>query len=287
MCLDDVTDTEYDLVVAYQGYDPGVTCQALHKLKSKKKIVWLHGECIESNIVMAMLGMQFKKFHTVFCVSDSIRKYAIEKFAGLQNVEVFYNLLNREEILKKADMPFEKPSHPDGTVLCTVGRLSSKKGQDMIPEIVRLLLDAGKNVYWYLVGEGPLREKIISECRKYGVQDYVFLIGSQDNPYPYIKACSIYIQTSLTEGWGLTVQEARILHKPIVVTPVPVFNEQITSGENGLIVDSMTPEALFEGIKTLLDHPEMCEKFVDNLKKEDHDNTDELQKLYDFIEGKK
>ena len=47
----------------------------------------------------------------------------------------------------------------------------------------------------------------------------------------------------------------------------------------------MTPEALFEGIKTLLDHPEMREKFVANLEKEEHDNAKDMQKLYDFIES--
>ena len=63
------------------------------------------------------------------------------------------------------------------------------------------------------------------------------------------------------------------------------MREQFVSGENGLIVDAMTPEALFEGIKTLLDHPEMRQRFIDNLKRESFDNNAELQKLYDFIEN--
>jgi hypothetical protein len=63
------------------------------------------------------------------------------------------------------------------------------------------------------------------------------------------------------------------------------MREQFVSGVNGLIVDAMTPEALFEGIKTLIDHPEMRKKFVENLKNEGYDNSKELQKLYDFIES--
>lgn len=63
------------------------------------------------------------------------------------------------------------------------------------------------------------------------------------------------------------------------------MREQFVSGENGLIVDAMTPEALFEGIKTLLDNPELREKFVQSLSRENHDNSGELQKLYDFIES--
>ena len=63
------------------------------------------------------------------------------------------------------------------------------------------------------------------------------------------------------------------------------MREQFVSGENGLIVDAMTPGALYDGIKTLLDHPEIREKFVENLKNESFDNSREMQKLYDFIES--
>lgn len=63
------------------------------------------------------------------------------------------------------------------------------------------------------------------------------------------------------------------------------MHEQIISGENGLIAEAVTPEALFEGIRTLLDHPELREKFVENLSHEVRDNSGELQKLYDFIES--
>jgi len=172
-----------------------------------------------------------------------------------------------------------------GLNILTVGRLSTEKGQQMIPATVRLLLDAGYDVHWYLVGDGPLRETIEAEIEKYNVQDHVILLGTQMNPYPYIKNCDIYVQPSFSEGYCTTTMEAKILHKPIVTTDAPGMREQFVSGENGLIVDAMTPQALFEGIRTLLDHPELCQKFVGNLEKETFDNREELQKLYDFIES--
>ena len=155
----------------------------------------------------------------------------------------------------------------------------------MIPKTTRLLLDAGYDVFWYLVGEGGLRENIEAEIQKYDVAGHVILLGTQMNPYPYIKNCDIYVQTSFSEGWCLTVQEARILQKPIVSTPLPVMHEQIMSGENGLIAKDSTPEALAESIKLLLDNPELQEKFIEALRHEACDNTGELQKLYDFIES--
>ena len=195
---------------------------------------------------------------------------------------VMYNQFPYQQIISQSGVSIQPMN---STALLTVGRLSSDKGQQMIPETARMLVDAGYDIHWYLVGDGPLREEVEREIEKYGVSDRVILLGTQSNPYPYIKNCDIYVQPSFSEGWGLTVQEARILHKPIVTTPVPVFGEQIISGENGLIVDEMTPKALFEGIKTLIDHPKMREKFVENLEKEEHDNSKEMQKFYDFIES--
>ena len=155
----------------------------------------------------------------------------------------------------------------------------------MIPKTARILLDAGYNIHWYLVGDGELREEIEEAIQKYNVQSHVILLGSKMNPYPYIKNCDIYVQPSFSEGYCTTTVEAKILCKPIVTTDAPGMREQFINGENGLIVDSMTPEALAKGIKMLLAHPEVMEKFQDALKKESYDNSKELRKLYDFMES--
>ena len=196
---------------------------------------------------------------------------------------MLYNLLSTKEITLQSE------DHvnwiPQNTAILTVGRLVSIKGQAMIPRTTRLLLDAGYEVYWYLVGDGPLRETVEAEIQKYDVAEHVILLGTQTNPYPYIKNCDIYVQPSFSEGYCTTTMEAKILHKPIVTTDAPGMREQFVSGVNGLIVDAMTPEALSGGIRTLLDHPELREKFVENLSHEVCDNSGELQKLYDFIES--
>ena len=106
------------------------------------------------------------------------------------------------------------------------------------------------------------------------------LLGNRSNPYPYIKACDIYVQTSLTEGWGLTVTEAKILHKPIVTTDAGVMSEQIQTGLNGIIVPDNSPETLANAIGKLIDDPRMRESFVRHLQQEDVCHQGEIEKLY-------
>ena len=134
------------------------------------------------------------------------------------------------------------------------------------------------------VGDGEMRSQVEAEIEKYDVKDHVILLGTKLNPYPYIKNCDIYAQPSFSEGWGLTIQEARILQKPIVVTNLPIMHEQICSGKNGLIVDSVTSDALCLGIKKLLAEPTLCDFFSKNLAAEECGNRSEVEKLYVLLE---
>ena len=273
----------YDCIIAYHGATVGVLAVALYRLKGTKRIAWIHGRDPFPEADSHIFEKQYQKFDCIFCVSQSIKQIFADRYPSASDKSnVNYNLIDKERI---AELSAFEHSPFKSTALLTVGRLASVKGQQMIPETARMLVDAGYDIHWYLVGDGPLRKEVEREIEKHGVSDRVILLGTQSNPYPYIKNCDIYVQPSFSEGYCTTTMEAKILQKPIVTTDAPGMREQFVSGENGLIVDAMTPEALFDGIKTLIDHPEMREKFVENLKNEGYDNSKELQKLYDFIES--
>ena len=82
-----------------------------------------------------------------------------------------------------------------------------------------------------------------------------------------MKACDIYVQTSRNEGFGLTIAEAKILHKPIVSTNFPVVHNQIVNGKNGLIAE-MNAESVAHNILLLVNNPELRNKINLNLQQE-------------------
>ena len=256
-----ICDEYYDCIICYQGISCIVIANSLFRLLGKKRILWIHGDHSRPKELIPFFSRIYNKFDKIFCVSTATMDSVCKQYPVIRDgAEIFYNLVCPDHIVSLAKEPALGNSflYP----IVTVGRLSPEKGQTMVPQTTRVLLDAGYNVYWYLVGDGPLREEIGAEIQKYNVAEHVILLGTQKNPYPYIKNCDIYVQTSLSEGWCLTVQEAKILHKPIVTTPLPVMHEQIVSGENGLIAEAVTPEALAESIQQLLVHPELRGKFV-------------------------
>lgn len=280
-----ITEKKYDLVVAYTYLVSSVVGDALSRLNGRKKVLWVHGyhDCSKGyskNIDKVI----YRKFDKVFCCSNSVRDTYKQKYPiSGTTAQTFYNIADSERICSLAEEEIAIKMQEASIV--TVGRLSQEKGQKSIPTTVRLLLDAGHSVHWYLVGEGPMRKTLEKEIEKYQVSEHVILLGAQRNPYPYVKKAKIYVQTSLSEGWCLTTQEAKILCKPIVTTNLPVMKEQFINGTNGIITKDKSPQSLFEGIQYLLDHPNTMESFSSALKNESHDNSGEVEKLYELIDS--
>lgn len=90
---------------------------------------------------------------------------------------VYYNPLDKVEIQKLADLPMEINFDKEWINILTVGRISSEKGQDMIPEITRKILDMGYKIRWYIIGDGNMRSKLEALIQKNHVENYVTLLG--------------------------------------------------------------------------------------------------------------
>lgn len=61
-------------------------------------------------------------------------------------------------------------------------------------------------------------------------------LGKNLNPYPYICRCDLYVQPSRYEGKCVSVKEAQMLRKPVVITNYATANSQVENGVDGIIV---------------------------------------------------
>ena len=127
------------------------------------------------------------------------------------------------------------------------------------------------------IGDGYERENIEKIINEKNLKENFILLGSKNNPYPYIKRCDIYVQPSRWEGFGITVSEAKVLNKPIVVSNIPEFIDQIENNKTGLVYSDMND--MINKIKKLIISNELRKEFSNNLKNEDMNNNYELEKF--------
>lgn len=277
----------FDCAISYHGQSPERLLNLIYRIHSRKKAVWIHGEMSFPEDQCRRMEKYYRKMDQYFFVSKPTKDAFIQKInIDPTKTTVYYNRLNGQEIIDKSQEVMEEVFPEETVNLLTVGRVSPEKGQDMIPKIVRDLNDKGYAVRWYIIGDGPNLSKLKELIKKANVSDEVVLLGVKNNPYPYMKACDIYIQPSYTEGYSTTICEAGILGKAIIGTkPSGGIRDQIENGESGLIVEASV-EGLEQGIIRLLEEPLLREKFEQNILKKDFEGKGEIKKFINYIEDK-
>ena len=114
------------------------------------------------------------------------------------------------------------------------------------------------------------------------MQNHVIILGKKSNPYPYIKACDIYVQPSRYEGKSITVRESQILCKPVVVTNYTTASSQIQNGIDGVIVP-MNNENCAKGLAEFILDKAKQSQIVEYLKTHDYGNINEVNKIYSIL----
>lgn len=274
---------KYDVAIAYQQGFP--TFYVATKVQADKKFCWVNADIKSVGYSSGFCKPFYERMDRICGVSDVLCDSIIypEYVADRNKITTVLDIQNEDMIRRLAA---ERNPFDGGIInIVTVGRLVALKGYDLAIEAAKILKDNGLDFVWYFVGGGGLRPELEVRISAEGLTENVVLEGEQLNPYPYIANCDIYVQTSKFEGFGLTVGEAKILGKPIVSTNFPVVYNQITPGENGLVVE-MTGNAIAEGIMRLTDDVALREKIVANVKAE-HNTTAETEsaKVIEMIEA--
>jgi len=241
----------YDVAIAYQQGFP--TYYIAAKVNADTKKAWANVDLKEAGYDPPYNRPFYLQFDTVVAVSEHLQQMiAKDGFVPMDKTVVKRDLLNESLIRQMAtQIPFEKPAYK--LTIVTVGRMVYQKGYDIAVETAAILRQNGLDFHWFFVGDGNMRSAVESLIREKNLNDYITLLGEQANPYPYMAAADIYVQTSRFEGFGLTIAEAKILNRPIVSTNFPVVYDQIIDGQNGLIAE-MNPESIAQKILQLYEN---------------------------------
>ena len=272
---------EYDVAIGF--LEKTAIYLTVDCISAKKKIGFINNDYSMLSLDAAFDAPYFTKLDYLFTVSESCEEVLKDTFPNLKSkIKMMYNILSEKAIQNLAAEPIEGL---DAAInLVTLGRLSHQKGFDIAIKAATILVKKGYNIKWYILGEGEERSTLEQLIEANNLVANFILLGIKENPYPYINNATFYVQPSRFEGKSLAIDEAKILHKPILVTNFTSAKDQIESGVNGLIVP-LNEEAIANGIIDLIENKELRYSFISNLKKHNYGTESEIEKLYQIIDN--
>ncbi|MDD5817806.1 MAG: glycosyltransferase [bacterium] len=256
------------------------------KVKAKKKIAWIHTDYTRVWVDAEDELKVWQKYDYVASISGDVTNTFLQVFPSIApKIVEIENILSPSFVCKRAELQDvdNEIRHEGAITLLSVGRFSDAKNYDNVPNICKHLINETKlNIKWYIIGYGGDEALIRQKIKEAGMEEHVILLGKRSNPYPYIKACDIYVQPSRYEGKSVTVREAQMLCKPVVVTNYPTAPSQIRSGVDGVIVP-MDNEGCAKGLaQVILDAP-LRQRLTAYLATHDYGNESEVEKIYTLI----
>jgi glycosyltransferase involved in cell wall biosynthesis len=272
-------DKEYDVAVGY--LEKTSIYFAVDCIKAKRKIGFIRTDYSKLDLDKNFDEKYFEKLDYLCANGEISRDILSTTFPKLENkLKVVMNVVSTKLI---NDLSNQVISFDNSKVnIVTVGRLEKVKGFEMAIEACSIIVNSYKKINWYIIGSGTEKENLELKIKALGLENNFFLLGERENPYPYIKQANIYVQTSINEGRSSTINEAKILKKPIVATNFESIYEQIENGVNGLIVEK-NAKAIADGIIELLEVPEKASRFSEVLSQEKLGTEDEIIKFYKLI----
>ncbi|MEV5111709.1 MULTISPECIES: glycosyltransferase [Bacillus] len=271
---------KYDVAIGYLEKNPVYFC--IDKVNANKKIGFIHTDYDKLGMDPNIDRGYFRSLDHIVTVSEECANVLKQRFSIYNDkIGVIHNIVSPSTINKMSQEKVDLERK--GVKLVSVGRLSHEKGFDLAIEACKNLVGDGYEIKWYIIGEGEGRGKLEKMIEENHLQDHFLLLGLKENPYPYIREADIYVQPSRFEGKSIAIDEAKILHKPIVVTNFSTAKDQIKNEENGLIID-MDAHPLSEGIKKLIHNEELRNKLIKNLSDEELGTESEIKKLYTLFE---
>lgn len=263
---------KYDIEVSYlEGPSARIISGCPHE--DTKLVSWIHSTAKSVNEVCESFRTKkeaqqcYDKFHSNVFVSAGTRA-AFMRYCSLHTSTcIMFNVNQSDAIIEKSLENIDAGSYAgDEIKLCCVGKLEKAKGVARLINIHKRLIDEGKNVKTIILGDGAEKEHLQKQIDDNNLSESVTLLGYQTNPYKYVSKCDLFVCSSYSEGFSTAATEALIVGTPVCTVEVSGMKEMLgENNEYGLVTEN-SEESLYEGIKQLIDNPELLAHYKKQAK---------------------
>lgn len=239
-------------------------------------LLYKNAKTISHRFIARFLFPYFMNFFypdadAIVCVSKGIAQEISLISNRTNKVKVIYNPVADSKILEMAEKQIDHPwfLNPFGSaqdelkipIILMVGRLSKTKDQPTLFRALSLIIKK-QPARLVIVGNGTEENKLTKLASKLNLSKNILFLGFQDNPYKYMKRASVFVLSSLQEGFSNVIVEAMVCGTPVVATDCRSGpGEIIQDGINGLLVPPQDQIALAGAILKILNNPVLAKSF--------------------------
>ena len=250
---------------------------------NNKKIAWVHndiskvfGKDYKSKIKKYIDKWFYNKYDKIVFVSEHNKKTFEKLYGNINERKTIYNYINKERVQNLAKEKCDKSIiSKNEKIFITVSRLVKQKAIDRLIRVHKRLIDEGFNHKIYVIGEGEEENNLKSLAKKLDVDKSFIFLGQNENPYPYIKQANYFVLLSYFEGYGMVLEEAKILNKPILVTDTAA-KEAVINYDKKIVIEN-NEDAIFDEMRNVLQEKY---SFLDEEKENyDYDNKYLLEQI--------
>ena len=251
----DILISDDSAIHVFTGFFAYRTVSRAFRIACKKKAkIYIYSEYSDWNkwkgkiklIYKKILMLVYKKYiKGVLATGEKSCEYF--KILGLESSKIYefgYFISPPAKFLEL------KPRN-EGRQIIFVGRLVSCKGIENAIDAFKVAYDIDNRLFFKIIGEGPLREKIEHKVKSLKLEGQIKFLGniSHDLVVSEIRRSSVLVLPNVSkEGWGVVVNESLLSGTPVVVTKYtgssclinsPCLGEVIEPGNIDKITDSM------------------------------------------------
>ena len=226
-----------------------------------KLVSWIH---VEQHTMKKLAGSFrseteaqtcYNRFDRTICVSQYVHDDFCRILDFNKPCDVLYNTVESDKILEGSKEKMAQLVHGKAVSLVAVGTLKESKGYARLLRIIKRLRDENYLVHLYVLGVGPMQQEMERYINENELKAAVTLLGYQTNPYKYVSKCDLFVCASFAEGFSTAATEALIVGTPVCTVEVSGMKEMLGENNEWGIVTENDDEALYQGIKRLLDDP--------------------------------
>ncbi len=204
----------------------------------------------------------------VISITKFTRRYLIDEYKlPADKVELIYQgtevdrFTSTAASVAEAKQRYPLPEHA-GPILGSIGAIENRKGQIILLQAMKLLLDNGKlpHIHLMIVGEGPDEEMLRAVTEVYGLSEHVsFFPFTREPNYVFERIDILAFPSLYKEGLPNVLLEAMSMQLPVISTRLAGIPEVVFDGETGFLTDPGNVEQFAEAIEKVWANPETCQ----------------------------